>query len=236
MPILDGKIADRAFDLRGGTYSASLLALGAVALAQSGQSSSAAAAQSLAALSGGSGGESSADFMTLTAEWIDYTLVAPGGRETQFRRYVLDRVGEANRSQGRAVLSDPTPLHEAAKSLLTSYTIMVLPGEYSAAYIAQRAVTRTLTELKIRAYIQPDGSVSKFPQDELAALTPVEDVLLNGAFANAFSPESGLVAYRASPTLVVHEEGLRPGRAQETAYQRVDVLHNARRVQSVKQS
>jgi len=57
--------------------------------------------------------------MTLTAEWIDYTLVAPGGQETTVRRYVLDRVGEANRSQGKAQIIDQTPLLVAAEALLT---------------------------------------------------------------------------------------------------------------------
>ena len=37
VPILDGKMADRAFDLRGGTYSVSLLSSGTIGLAQSGQ-------------------------------------------------------------------------------------------------------------------------------------------------------------------------------------------------------
>ena len=138
VPIVDGKMADRAFDLRGGTYSVGLLALGAISLAQTGQSAIAASAQAAGALGGGAAAPDP-NFMTLTAEWIDYTLIAPGGAETTFRRYVLDRVGEANRSQGVAAITDPTPLPEAAKALLTSYTIMVLPGEYSPAAISQRS-------------------------------------------------------------------------------------------------
>ena len=65
-------------------------------------------------------------------------------------------------------------------------------------------------------------------------LAPAEDAILNGVFANAIAPNGGILAYRADPTLVVYEQGLRPARPQETAYQRVDVLHNARRVFSVK--
>ncbi len=68
---------------------------------------------------------------------------------------MLDRVGEANRSQGVATLTDRTPLQEAAKPLLTSYTIMALPGEYSPAFIAHRTVARTLAELKLRPYLEP---------------------------------------------------------------------------------
>jgi len=233
VPIVDGKMADRAFDLRGGTYSMGLLALGAISLAQTGSSASAASAQAAGALDGSS---SAADpnFMTLTGEWIDYTLIAPDGAETTFRRYVLDRVGEANRSQGVAALTDQTPLLEAAKSLLTSYTIMALPGEYTPAVIAQRAVTRTQAELKLLSYVQPDGGLTQFPRDEVRDLAPAEDAILNGVFANAIAPSGDILAYRAAPTLVVYEQGLRPGRPQETAYQRVDVLHNARRVFSVK--
>ena len=178
IPVLDGAIATRAFDLHGSTYDASMLSLGIIGLAQSGQATNAAAAQAGEALGGNSTAQDP-NYVTLTAVWIDYTLVAPGGQETSFRRYVLDRVGEANRSQGSAVLTDQTPLQELAKALLTSYTIMALPGEYSPAYISHRAVARSLTELKIRSYFKPDGTLPQFPQDELRELSPMEDVILN---------------------------------------------------------
>ena len=189
VPVVDGKLADRAFDLRGGTYNASLLSLGAISLAQSGQAGGAAATQASGAFSGsGSSGESPADFITLTAEWIDYTLVAPGGKETTTRRYVLDRVGEANRDQGKAVISGQTPLQEAAKSLLTAYTIAVLPGEYSPAYIAHRTVDRALAELALRPYLKSAKTLSDIPQELMAAIVPTQDVVLNGVFANAIAP------------------------------------------------
>ena len=236
IPFLDGKMADRVFDLHGGTYGASLLSLGAIGLAQSGQAISAAGGQVTGALSG-SGGESAADYMTLTAEWLDYTLVAPGGQETHFRRYVLDRVGEANRSQGKAEIIDQTPLLVAAEALLTNYTIMALPGEYTPAYVSARAVERVTTELKLRSSLRPGMKLSEVPADVLSALTPLEDTILNPAFANALAPGSNIVAYRAAPALVVHEAGLVPGEAPgeaQTAYERVDVIRNARRVFAVR--
>ncbi len=232
VPVVDGEVAARAFDLRGGTYSASLLSLGAIGLAQSGQASSAAAGQATGALAGSGG--SSADYMTLTAEWIDYTLVAPGGKETTARRYVLDRVGEANRSQGKAVITDQTPLAEAAKALLTAYTILVLPGEYSSAYISHRTAERTLAELALRPYLKTDMKLSDIPQDAVRSIMPSQDIVLNGVFANAVAPGSGVIAYRAAPALVICESGFVPGRSSDTAYERVDVIRNARRVFSVK--
>lgn len=36
----------------------------------------------------------------LTAQWIDYTLIAPGGQEHTFRRYLFDRIGPAARDSG----------------------------------------------------------------------------------------------------------------------------------------
>ena len=232
VPVVDGKMADRAFDLRGGTYSASLLSLGAISLAQSGQAGSAAATQAAGAFSGDSG--SVKDAATLSAEWIDYTLVAPGGKETTVRRYVLDRVGEVNRGRAKAEITDSTPLEEAAKALLTTYTILVLPGEYSPAYIAHRTVERTLAELALRPYLKTYMKLSDIPEDAVRSMLPTQDVVLNGVFANAVAPGSGLVAYRAAPTLVVCEQGFVPGRPQATAYERVDVIHNARRAFTVK--
>ncbi len=236
VPMVDGQIADRAFDLRGGVYNASLLSLGTIGLAQSGQASGAAATQASGALdsSAGASGESPADFMTLTAEWIDYTLIAPGGAETTVRRYVLDRVGEANRDQGKASISDQTPLQEAAKSLLTAYTILVLPGEYSPAYVSHRSVERTLAELALKPYLKTGMKLSDLPQDAARPIVPMQDVVLNSAFANAISPGGGVIAYRAAPALVVCESGFVPGPPSDTAYERVDVIHNARRVFSVK--
>jgi hypothetical protein len=146
----------------------------------------------------------------------------------------MDRVGEANRKQGIAAITDPTPLLEAAKGLLTSYLVMVLPGEYSPAYISHRAVERMLGELKVLEALQPEGSSSALPDDELAALVPSQDAQLNGAFAIAIDPAGSTLAYRAQPLLALFEDGLVPGRAEETGYQRVDVLGNARRVFSVK--
>ena len=82
--------------------------------------------------------------------------------------------------------------------------------------------------------MSPDGGLTQFPSDELRDLTPAEDAILSGVFANAIAPNGDIRAYRAEPTLVVFEQGLRPVRSQKTAYQRVDVLSNARRVFSVK--
>jgi hypothetical protein len=232
VPVLDGKMADRAFDLHGGTYNASLLSLGAIGLAQSGQASNVVAGQVAGALGGGSG-ETDPNYVTLTAEWIDYTLVAPGGQETHFRRYVLDRVGDANRVQGKAEIIDRTPLLEAAKALLTTYTMMVLPGEYTPAYVSHRAVERLAAELKLRSSLRPGMKLPEFPVDALRTLIPLEDTVLNAAFANAVAPGSGLVAYRAAPALAIYEQGVTPGKLQ-TAYERVDVIRNARRVFSVR--
>ena len=43
------------------------------------------------------------DYLALSAQWIEYTLVAPGGEETTHRRAVFDRIGPANRAAGTVV-------------------------------------------------------------------------------------------------------------------------------------
>lgn len=232
VPFIDGEMGERAFDLQGGTYGASLLASGVLSLAQSGQATSAAALKIAAALGGEAAQIASPDFMTLTAEWIDYAIQAPGGQEITARRYVLDRVGEANRAAGKAEITDKTPLVQAARALLNGYTIMVLPGEYTPAYIAHRAVERVSAELKLRPALKADMTAQDIPSELLSGLTPVDDVVLNAAFADAIAPAGDLLAYRASPTVIVYEQGVAPDKT-DTAYERVDVIRNARRVFTV---
>ena len=79
----------------------------------------------------------------------------------------------------------------------------MLPGEYSPAYIAHRTVERTLAELALRPYLKTYLKLSDIPEDVVRSILPAQDVVLNGVFANAVRAGSGLVAYRAAPTLVV---------------------------------
>ncbi|MDJ0757033.1 MAG: hypothetical protein QNJ45_26110 [Ardenticatenaceae bacterium] len=232
LPLINGQLTANGFDLDGRVFGADLVTLDTVGMTELFQSA-AEGIEGATSLLGDLGEEEQRnpdDLLTLTAQWVEYTIISPDGTETTTRRYLMDRVGEENRAAGLAVITDETPLLKTAQTLLTTLTIMVLPGEYSPAYTSQRAISRTLQELELLAYINPDGSLISFPDEVIADFISPQDILLNGAFGNGFQGNEALRAYRASPTVVVFEQGLVPTAAEPTAFERVDVIHNSRRV------
>lgn len=235
LPLVNNELTPNAFDLDGRIFSAGLVALDTAGMTELFQATAAGVETGAGAI--GSLGEEDAgnpdDLFTLTAQWLEYTLISPDGREQTTRRYILDRIGEANREAGLAEISDNTPLQQSARALLTSHTIMVLPGEYGQPYAAQRMLTRTLQELDVLAAVDPDGNLTDFPAQQVAGLLPFQDVILNRALANGWLNQPDLRSYRAAPTLAIYQQGLLPDRPELTAFERVDIIHNSRRVFTV---
>ena len=68
------------------------------------------------------------DLIALTGEWIEYTLIAPGGKETTARRTILDRIGAENRAQGKVAIADGMDFATAARALLTTIRSSCCPA------------------------------------------------------------------------------------------------------------
>ncbi len=234
LPVLNGELTTNVFDLDGRAFGAGLVSLDTVGMTELIESVAGGVeigAATLDNLGGESQSEAELDnFFTLTAQWIEYTLIAPDGSEQTTRRYVMDRIGEENRDAGIAEIPNNAPLLESAKSLLTSYTIMVLPAEYNQAYIADRTLERLNKELELLAYIAPDGSLIEFPERELSELTPSYDVMLDNVYQHGVAENAGIIGYRSAPSVIVHESGIVPNADEDTAYEQVDVIHNERRL------
>lgn len=171
------------------------------------------------------------DLVTLTAQWIDYTLIAPGGAETTYRRYVFDRVGAANRAAGSTAISVDMSAPEMARALLSQQNVMVAPVEYPPAYVVDRYLARLaegedlLAALFARAY-DPDAEL---PDDALTGETPVKHLLLYSLFdAGAdVDEDEDTISYYPEPALAVFHDGLLTA---DRAVAGVDVVNNTRRI------
>ena len=236
LTLINGELAQNAFDLDGRAFGAGLVSLDTVGMTELFQSV-ASGAETASGLIGGLGDddaetdpESLDDLFTLTAQWIEYTLIAPNGEEEMTRRYVMDRVGEENRTAGIAQIKENAPLLESAKSLLTSYTIMVLPADYNQAYITNRTLQRMSKELELLAYIAPDGSLIEYPEQVVAELVPGQDIMLDNVYQHGVNRNAGIIGYRSAPTVIIHESGIVPDSGGELAFEQVDVIQNERRL------
>ncbi|CAN5802382.1 hypothetical protein BH23DEI1_BH23DEI1_13020 [soil metagenome] len=168
------------------------------------------------------------DFVTLTAQWIEYTLIAPGGAETVYRRTVVDRIGTERREAGVVEIDPDVTADLVASALATSYSFMLAPGRYSDDFVLDRAISASLAteavlEETFDGFDAPDDAEIATTASEVEARVAMEHLNLFAAF-DAGAAGRGAVVYRAEPSLVVVERHWAGGSAQ------VDVVHNRRRV------
>jgi len=174
------------------------------------------------------------DAVALTAHWLEFTLIEPGGRETTYRRTIVDRLGDERRAAGDASgpLTEMTD-EEILLALQAQHTFMLAPGRYSAAYLSQRSLTalRDGVDYLETLYVQSAdvGAPPAEPSEALAEEMLAAPLLQTfQAFDDAsFVRGEDVVAYRATPSLVVTTA------AFDASTARTDIVHNARRTFAV---
>ena len=225
-PVFMGSLAPgaQAFDLLGNVVPPDAAASNAAAVVQTVTRRGAQAASALGGL-GSTSTENTAQ-VALTAQWIDFVLIAPGGAETRHRRFVFDRLTPESRATGGMTLQDESVV---LRGLLTSQVIMLNPGEVTPAYLAgemrKTAVAASLALQRLRGVAEADSAQAA------RAVTDVdlkEHLLLFAAFDGAVLP-AGTLSYRAEPSVLVLFNEFTPGESPRMATG-VDIIHNARRV------
>lgn len=218
LPVLDGALQGNAFDLDGRTFSVGLIGLDEYGLTEVFQRQAQQLEQGIGGLStlgvDEAERENADDIFTLTAQWMQYTLIAPGGKEETHRRYLMDRVGVVNREAGIAEITDPAEVAVVARELLTATTVSVLPGSYVDAYALERVASRLKGEIEL---LQRAGE--SFDSTGLDLLPP-EDLLLAAALDAGSIVDRRRRSYRSEPTLVVYQQG---------EFERVDIVNHSRR-------
>lgn len=177
---------------------------------------------------GGLGGGPQGEAAALTAQWLVVTLVAPGGKEREFRRTVFDRVGQEARDAG-LITTNAMTIEEAQLSLLTEQRLMIFPAALPLDYLLdqfleQMLASRPLLEraVALRHGVTPAVEL----EDALAAASPMEQILAMQLFDQG---PAGDLSWRPEPGLLLFSDSLAGTPERASIVSRLDIMSNARR-------
>lgn len=224
-PTLMGSLAPgaQAFDTLGNVVPPDAAASAMAGVFQTAAEKTNRATSALGALGGGPADE---EPFAVSAEWVDFVLVAPGGEETRFRRFVFDRrTPEARATGGTDLLGQDVLLN----GILTQQTVMVAPGALDHGYVASQIGAQAIAALDVLEAVrtaEPERAGAVLV--ERLGDVEVKDHLGLMASFDGVGASDGGVAYRAEPTIVVLRQAFTPGEAPSGAFG-VDIVHNERR-------
>lgn len=206
IPLFAGQVlpGSQGFDLDGVPYDLDLLAdgVGATALFRTVGDRIDSATGALHGL--GSDGPTDSRARYLTAQWIEYTLIAPDGKERTARRYLLDRVGPAAREAGKV---EEASLERAEPwQVYASEEFMLAAGAYPDSVTLDVFLSRRLGGSELLHTYGTTGDLSmgdftKVPGSESGANATVLLSLLQD-FDNGIAEQLNAATYRSGPTLL----------------------------------
>ncbi|MGD2129482.1 MAG: hypothetical protein PVJ33_15600 [Lysobacterales bacterium] len=225
MPMFNGAVAPegRFFDLRGTVIDPMAASSpGAGVFAQIGKAFGNATA--------GLGGSKP----VLTAQWLELTLIAPGGGETVFRRAIFDRLGPAMRASG----AFPPDLEEvdpvAARPLLKRHTIMVTAAQTPEGLRLDRVFDQNIRAQPVYHNLLEYLSKESTGDSNTPLPAKVDDapnywlghlsMLSSLDQADRLSTEHRI--YRSNPSIIIHSQGPDAGGG---ASEMIDIVTNPRR-------
>lgn len=166
--------------------------------------------------------------VALSGVRLQYTLIAPGGQERSFVRYIWgpqDAAGPENASAaGTAGL-------DAGSGLASTHNFLLATGSLPKAYTLDLAVARLLAlRPMLRSAIDRQygrGDATPLTENELAAIDTQDLGLLSLLVAFDEAPRAvSEILYRAEPTLVVKNQSLWYWHLDGTS---IDIVNNHRR-------
>ncbi len=220
------------FDLSGNTVDSDVLSgasFGAAGVFMSVGKNAKAAAGALTALGGVTGkpGQKTQPVQVLTGVWIDVTEIPPDGfgPPRHQRRYLLDRIGAAQRNGEKVTRILPMTHQDIARHLSVGYTFVVSGGRPAPGLMIMRQLKRLAMQRPLLAYV---SSLRYLQRDDGARLA---DFLLSSSPVTR--PQLGVLRdsvaagkthlYRAAPGVVAVETGFD---AKLLPTVRMDVLFN----------
>lgn len=171
--------------------------------------------------------------LALTAHWLQYTLVSPGGEETVHIRQVFDRVGAEGRHAGNMALNGHSR-EEAELLIMREDRLMVINGEYRPEWVLDQFFTRFLNTRTFLEYTlaQQYGVQSNVTLEQaLASASPLEHLMTAQEF-DVGARQADALVYRAEPSVLVFGSGLAGTRDDSIAYSSLDIVTNSRVVVS----
>lgn len=228
-PVLDGALAPgaQAFDLHGNLVPPDAAASQMAEFFQSVGGAMGGAIGALGAM--GSDEEPEVPF-ALTAQYVDFVVVAPGGAEQRFRRTIFDRRDPAGRAEDTSQL---LPEASVLDSVLTMQTVMVSVGAMSTDFVMAGMIEQSEAQLdvmdRLAALDVGDTELDRGAAllEAAAGLSTRDHLQLFAAF-DAFELEGSPLVYRAEPTVVAlfGTLALSDGGSSTSG---VDIIANARR-------
>lgn len=146
------------------------------------------------------------DVVSLTAQWLEFTLSAPGEEPVTHRRMVVDRLGAEARANGTVRLNPDVTELDAFAALGSVHTFMVDTGRYSEDYVLDRTLesiiaTRSFVDEVLVCSLEGTRLPAENP-DVSALEAAVAPLNLFAAFSDARMPDD-VVSYRPAPALLV---------------------------------
>lgn len=170
----------------------------------------------------------------LTAQWIEFTFIAPDGSQRSHRRMTLDRIGAEARRKGVV----PAGLKPAGagdlRPLMQRHSFMVATGATSRGKALDSSLEHIVRQRPLFEAIAGERAAPSSPE----TLKKLQDLPMGWAgHAQLFSafdrvadlfPESRM--YRSGPALVVQREGLSP--TEGALIKAIDIVQNPARAVS----
>jgi hypothetical protein len=177
---------------------------------------------------GGTGGSGAP---RLTAQWLEFTLIAPDGSERSYRRTTMDRLGPDARRRGEVPANLGPTSAEHLRPLLQRHTFMVSTGATPRAMAMDFALesllkSRPLFEAIITEGSEPPSAATQ-PSLKNVPKAWAGHLKLFGLFDRAEDAYANGRQYRSGPALVVQREGLAEERGKVT--EAIDIVQNPRR-------
>lgn len=200
----------KAFDLMGNVLEPDEAASTAARLFQTLAGNVAGAAGLLGGL-GVAAPEPTGPVAALTAQWLEFELISPGGASLVHRRTVFDRMLPEARSEGRIAIDPSIEDNQVIAALATVHTFMVDTGRYSQDYLTDVRLALLAEQL---AYADgllealTAGTAFDAPSSSSNALLErIAPLSLLQTFSAAPLPE-GIISYRPAPALAVISQPL----------------------------
>lgn len=168
----------------------------------------------------------------LTAQWVEYTFIEPGGETRTVRRTTFDRIGPAARASGSIPENLAPTTSDDARTLMQRHTFMVQAGRTPRGLALDYGLARILeTHPAAIAFLRFAQLGVQPSAAEAAQLTNIGEewsghLQLFTVMDGADSIRDGIASYRSGPGLVEHRQGLSDSGSNLAA---VDIIANPRR-------
>ncbi len=174
------------------------------------------------------------EFRALSAQWIEFTQISPGGREKKVKRYVIDRIGAANREQGITAIENYKNREKAIWKLASTNKFILSSGTYPESYIFDRYLKRILSsrplfKASLEQTFYPSRPIS-FKLDELNELTDSPELLVADSFDRLNQLEQMTINYRHVPALLILKNEFTYEESSISTNMVVDIVNNSQRI------